>query len=323
MTPKFSVAIATYNGEKYIEEQLESILSQTVSVDEIIVADDCSTDETVRIVEKTLIPSGISFEIIRQSENRGYTQNFYTAIDKCTGELILIADQDDVWLPHKVETVSNFIENHPETGILIHDVIFCDENLNRSSTTKLQRLKSLGIKSESYVAGMATCMTNQFWKNCFPLPSKETGWAYDSWIHACGKILGQRRVTNEVLGLFRRHATNATRGSLLNDYKESSSFKENRSWRLAETIKGLEQLQSQFRCLDHWIESNGLERFEDEGTRKRISAIRRKIRSVESRISALKRAWPFRVIATVRLNFAGFYREFNGVKSFAKDLLSR
>lgn len=95
-----SVAMTTYNGADYVTTQLRSILNQSVEVDEVIIFDDCSTDDTAGVISKVQ-DSRVKF--IRNRENVGYIQNFYNAIEACTGDFIFLADQDDVWEFDKVE----------------------------------------------------------------------------------------------------------------------------------------------------------------------------------------------------------------------------
>ena len=95
-----SVAMTTYNGAAYVEEQLRSILGQTVPVDEIVVCDDGSSDDTCAIIRR-LADSRV--RLWRNPENLGYIENFYQAISRTTGDYIFLADQDDRWAPDKVE----------------------------------------------------------------------------------------------------------------------------------------------------------------------------------------------------------------------------
>lgn len=124
---KLSVALCTYNGEHYVRELLESILNQTIKVDEIVVCDDGSSDHTLEIVESignTLVPS---FHIYRNEDRKGFKNNFFQAIDLCQGELVFLADQDDVWHPNKVETMVRWFESHPEEKVLFTNASLIDE----------------------------------------------------------------------------------------------------------------------------------------------------------------------------------------------------
>ena len=118
--------MCTYNGQKYIVQQLESIKEQTVPVDEIIICDDCSTDQTVLIIKEYINNFSIPIRLYVNHRNLGYTHNFEKAISLCCGDIIFLSDQDDIWLPHKVETICNYFKCHPTidfvftNGILIN-----------------------------------------------------------------------------------------------------------------------------------------------------------------------------------------------------------
>lgn len=112
---KTSVVLSAYNGEKFILEQLESIRLQTVSVDEVIILDDCSTDNTAQICQSFIDKYNLfhwHFEV--NAQNKGFVKNFYDGFKKATGEIIFICDQDDIWLPYKVERTKYFFNNHPD-----------------------------------------------------------------------------------------------------------------------------------------------------------------------------------------------------------------
>lgn len=100
---KISVALCTFNGEKYISEQLDSILNQSVKVDEIIVCDDMSTDETYQILEKYKNDNPSIFKIFQNETNLKSVKNFEKAINLCSGNVIFLSDQDDIWTIEKVE----------------------------------------------------------------------------------------------------------------------------------------------------------------------------------------------------------------------------
>ena len=113
-TPKISVCIATYNGEKYIKEQLESIIHQLGEYDEIIISDDGSNDKTIQIIENF---KDTRIKIFNHSPNRKTkykfdltTRNIENALSKAKGDFIFLADQDDIWIKNKVEKLIPFFE---------------------------------------------------------------------------------------------------------------------------------------------------------------------------------------------------------------------
>jgi glycosyltransferase involved in cell wall biosynthesis len=119
-----SVCVATYNGSKYIKEQLDSILIQLTENDEIIVSDDCSTDNTLEIIREY---QDERIKIIINNGLKGHTYNFENAIKNASGDYIFFSDQDDVWLPGKVEKLLSLLENY---SAVFSDAIVVDENLN-------------------------------------------------------------------------------------------------------------------------------------------------------------------------------------------------
>lgn len=106
-----SVALATYNGEKYVEEQLQSILNQTRNVDEIIVVDDYSQDNTVEIVKQVLSLASCNVKIVQNEQNLGYKKNFHKAVSFCRGDFVFLCDQDDYWHQDKVSRMMQILEN--------------------------------------------------------------------------------------------------------------------------------------------------------------------------------------------------------------------
>jgi len=110
---KISVAFIVYNGSQYLHTQLDSILAQTHKVDELIICDDASSDNTKEILEEYKNKHPNLFFIHYNNQNIGSTKNIEKAIQACTGELILLADQDDYWEAHKVETIVKWFEQNP------------------------------------------------------------------------------------------------------------------------------------------------------------------------------------------------------------------
>ena len=111
---KVSVAMATYNGEKYIESQLRSVLSQIRQPDEVIITDDCSTDNTVEIINRFISENRLTgWSVTVNSQNLGYIKNFKNAISKTTGDIVFLCDQDDVWCEDKIESLDSvFTSSH-------------------------------------------------------------------------------------------------------------------------------------------------------------------------------------------------------------------
>ena len=121
---KISVCLASYNGEKYIREQLDSILPQLGENDEIIISDDHSTDNTINVI-KSLNDSRI--KIFENNLGKGYSRNFENAINQATGDIIFLSDQDDVWMENKVELMTKELK---QNDLVVSDALISDGNLN-------------------------------------------------------------------------------------------------------------------------------------------------------------------------------------------------
>lgn len=115
-----SVAMTTYNGRDYVERQLDSIRTQTILPDEVLISDDGSTDGTVEFVRNYIEKNNLKNWIIWQNEqNLGWKANFRKVLGACEGDLIFLCDQDDIWLPEKIEDMKRIMEIHAEILLLI------------------------------------------------------------------------------------------------------------------------------------------------------------------------------------------------------------
>ena len=177
-----SVCIATYNGEKYLAEQLDSILLQVSEEDELIISDDGSTDHTLEIL-RTYAANYPQIQLL-QGPGQGVIANFAFALTHTKGEVIFLADQDDVWLPNKVTTVTEYFEAHPDIQVVISDLKIVDADLQVTNPSyfKFRKIKPgfwrNAIKSGYIGAGMAF---RQEMKNVIlPIPPEVP--MHDMWI---------------------------------------------------------------------------------------------------------------------------------------------
>ena len=117
---KLSIVLAAYNGAETICAQLESILAQTRKPDEVLIFDDCSTDDTVETVRRFAAqydPDG-AIRLIQNEKNQGWRANFMQGFRQASGDVIFCADQDDVWHKDKLEKMTAVLEQHPEVRVL-------------------------------------------------------------------------------------------------------------------------------------------------------------------------------------------------------------
>lgn len=225
---RISVAIATYNGEKYIREQLESILSQTVVPDEIIISDDGSKDKTLEIaheVAKSAAPGII--KILTDNPKHGFAYNFGHAISHCTGDVILLCDQDDVWLPYKVEHVTRVYTENKEALCVFHDASSIDSSgkpldivfnpfiktlSSQTNTGEIMRLPGVPFcetaASAPLINGMVMSVSRILLQTALPLPPVSS--QHDGWLWFCAEALDRCYFLNEVLTLRRLHDENTS-----------------------------------------------------------------------------------------------------------------
>ena len=125
-----SIALATYNGELYVSELLNSILDQTTLPDELIISDDASTDSTLEIINEFARNVTFPVKILINKKRLGSTGNFEVAIRASSGDIIFPCDQDDIWYRHKIERMLECLVNNPSAGAVFSDADVVDQDLN-------------------------------------------------------------------------------------------------------------------------------------------------------------------------------------------------
>ena len=212
-----SLALPTYNGEKYLEAQLDSIYNQTMVPDEIVVVDDCSTDGTTKILEKYKQNYGLKYYI--NEKNLGYNRNFEKAISLCSGDYIALCDQDDVWLPEKVEKSYKKIVEFPQ------DIPTLVSSFSSTNVRILETGRGRGMKGGDWRQNIAmrstqgcTVMFNRKLKEeVLPIPD---GIMYDAYLGLSASLLGNRYYIGEKLMYYRIHSDN----SLAKEKRQSLFF---------------------------------------------------------------------------------------------------
>ena len=149
---RISVAVCTYNGEKYISKQIISILNQTLEADEIIICDDNSTDRTKEILTEFASKSS-SIKLVFNNENLGFVKNFEKAISLCTGDFIFLSDQDDIWYNNKVERFVKTFNENQECSYIFSDANTIDENGNSLDYSLWKSVNFNKKKQQKFRAG--------------------------------------------------------------------------------------------------------------------------------------------------------------------------
>lgn len=203
---KISVALCTYNGEKYLAKQLDSILNQTISVDEIVVCDDQSTDSTVAMLKDYQAKHPNLFKLYFNEVNLRSNKNFEKAIKLTTGDYIFLSDQDDYWLPKKVEkTLKIFEENPTAEGVFSNASLIDDDNnylfnnkislwdsvyFFESKIPKPLDLYRILVLKGNFLTGCTLCIKKEVKEFCFPFKTIEKDFLHDEWF---AYILSERK----------------------------------------------------------------------------------------------------------------------------------
>lgn len=210
---KISVCIATFNGEDYIEQQLNSIRFQLNDFDEIIISDDGSTDNTVEII-KALKDHRIQIYKNRKKKfNYGHyyvSANFENALKKSNGDIIFLADQDDIWCPNRLEVSLKYLNDY---DLVINNAFVIDENGKLLENTFFDdnmifpRGIINNIISPKY-HGCCMAFHKSVLEYALPFPSKLI--LHDSWIGMLTEYFGKVTYINDNLIFYRRHFSNAS-----------------------------------------------------------------------------------------------------------------
>lgn len=213
-----SVVMATYNGEKYLRQQLDSILQQTIAPKEILIVDDGSTDNTVAIIKTYAHDDRI--RLLINEKNIGYIKSFEKGMLNATCSLVALSDQDDVWMPHKLETL---LSNMQDNIAVYSDSILIDEKgeslLKRMSDIKNQLTydNCLMYAIGAWAPGHAMLFRKELIEKCSPFPTIVT---HDFWLGFVASCYGGIQYVNEVLVQYRQHTDNAIGANTRQNGKE-------------------------------------------------------------------------------------------------------
>ncbi len=204
-----SVAMATFNGEKYIQEQLKSILLQLDVHDEIVISDDGSTDRTKEIIQA--FQDNRIFLI--EGPKNGIKQNFANAIQNCRGKYIFLSDQDDIWEKDKVRTVLSVFEKNEKCNCVIHDCKVFDANIENIIYESFFRYRNSGkgilknIIKNTYI-GCCMAFDSKWKEKVLPIPNNIE--MHDQWIGILCEKFGKSIFINNKLIKYRRHESNSS-----------------------------------------------------------------------------------------------------------------
>lgn len=174
---KISVAMTTYNGSKYIIKQLDSLKNQSRKIDELVICDDCSTDNTVELVNDYIKSNNLEgWNIYSNENNLVFINNFKQAIKKTTGDIIFHCDQDDEWCVNKISTMTDIIEKNNQVKLLSCSLTFIDENCKpytpsnipswyqkmiSTSPEEITPIDFINICNANFAPGCTMCFTRE------------------------------------------------------------------------------------------------------------------------------------------------------------------
>ena len=244
--PKLCILLASYNGEKYISEQLDSIINQTYKNWELIIRDDGSKDETVTILNK-YEKKDERIKILRDDKgNLGFLKNFEELLFNAKEEFVLFSDQDDFWLKNKlekfVEKIRDLDEKVLSKPLLIHcNSLVCDDKLEiikeKFIDSKIAKKNNSNIYFFEYIVQGSTSMVNKkMIKESLPFLKNVT--LHDRYFHLLSQFLGTRVFIDESLVKYRQHERNeigANRSIIKNIMSKKYFYVEDR--KLIEEIK--------------------------------------------------------------------------------------
>jgi glycosyltransferase involved in cell wall biosynthesis len=201
-----STCLASYNGERFILSQIESILSQLSESDELIISDDSSSDRTVELIKDIQDPRIILFE---NNQFKSPVFNFEFALKQAKGDYIFLADQDDIWLPQKVEVCFDLLRKY---DLVVSDCEIIDgsRKILERSFFKVRNSGTGFLKNILHNSYLGCCMAfrKEILRQALPFPHDIP--MHDMWLGLVSEIYGTPHFTSQVLLQYRRHGSNAS-----------------------------------------------------------------------------------------------------------------
>jgi len=220
LNDRVDILLATYNGEKYLEEQLQSILSQTHQNFRLIIRDDLSSDATPRIIEKYAKAHPDKIQSIASKENLGVKRNFSALMETSQAAYVMFADQDDCWMQDKItKTLETMkcaeLKYGVMTPLLVHsDLIVTDENMQQIAPsfwehTNIKPNSFLGLNrflTQNMVTGCTMMLNKSLRQLAYPIPQDSP--MHDWWVALVASAFGKIEILNEPTLFYRQHSSN-------------------------------------------------------------------------------------------------------------------
>ena len=264
VTPRVGVALCTYNGERYLQAQLDSLLAQTRPIDEVVIGDDGSSDATMDILDAFVVRAtalGIRVEVLQHPRNLGYVLNFSDALRRCRAEVLFLCDQDDVWYPDRVATFLCRFDADPALLLLHSDARLVDGSGAPLGVNLLDvlcvhpaevALERSGLALDSmllrnFVTGATCALRRSLLERSLPIPAC---WSHDEWLGVIASLEGGLDMLPQSTIDYRQHGGNqigAQRRSFLQRLRGVDLFDAHGRQRTAERLHALQALLRQRR----------------------------------------------------------------------------
>jgi len=223
--------MCTYNGERFLQDQLESFIKQTRLPDELVICDDGSQDNTIIMLNKFAIRAPFLVRIYINEHNLGYSKNFEKAMFLCQGDIILPSDQDDVWVPEKIATIEDIFHNRPKIDYVFSDCEMVNDKLeslnytrcavkgfNHKLQKRLENNQGVLVFIKTYASQGCTLAFRSRWREViFPSPD---GWSFDNWMGLAMSAMGKMVFIPKPLVRYRQHGLQVTCGLKKRSFSE-------------------------------------------------------------------------------------------------------
>jgi glycosyltransferase involved in cell wall biosynthesis len=211
--------LCTHNGAAFVEKQVRSILDQTFRVSEIVLSDDASTDATVAIVTALVEPTDVVLTVLTNSPALGVTKNFEQAVTACSGDLIALSDQDDVWHPERLAAMVALFERESDLLLASSDAVLVD---GMGAPLGHSLFEALEVSEDEFAAveagdafaallrrNLVTGATTVFRRELVAIAGAfPVSWVHDEWLASMAAAVGRMTVTRSALIDYRQHGSN-------------------------------------------------------------------------------------------------------------------
>jgi glycosyltransferase involved in cell wall biosynthesis len=323
---KVAVALATFNGARFLSEQLNSYLAQNRMPDELLVSDDSSADDTVQILRSFAQNAPMPVQIHVNPTRLGFVKNFATVLSLCNTDAIFMSDQDDVWFASKISTVLGAMERHPDKLLFVNDAELVGEDLSPTGLTIFGQKRPGRLAPRGSTYGCCFALRRELLDYVLPIPHAYR--FHDKWIAHISQDLGVTHVIDRPLQVFRRHGSNASEISQVGPGDIAGRASELRTRVGADIRSYLRESALMTR-----LRVERLERLLDDGSLRdhalasnvpgRLRELRGMLEKIDARLALLEQPRVRRVPGVTRMLARGDYAAFSGVRSAVVDLLRK